>query len=139
MGVAHEFPERRHLLVRPFAEDGEGDATRLEVGRVLEVPDGGGAALALIFERLPEVPQCLKTTIWSRPAKTSSSGVGPFFPTSGIGATSVIDQVEHRLPALHRSIFDTNVWQRTHQVRVEEVLDGVPHKLRHPVMLADRR
>src|SRR5262249_7676284 len=59
MGVAHELPERRQLFVYPFAEHGKGDAARLKVRRVLEVPDRDRAAFALLLERLPVVPHVL--------------------------------------------------------------------------------
>src|SRR5918995_4389230 len=56
--VAHEVAESRDLLVRPVAEDGEGDPVGVEVGRVggvLHRPGVPCAALALPLPWLPVV------------------------------------------------------------------------------------
>ncbi|MDH6523324.1 hypothetical protein M2163_000171 [Streptomyces sp. SAI-135] len=45
------------------------------------------------------------------------------------------DQIEDRLPVLHRSIRDTHVGQRPHQVRVEEALHVIPQEISHAAML----
>jgi hypothetical protein len=58
--VAHELAVRRDLVVRPRAEDGEGDTAGVQVGGVLEVPDGGRAAPALVLERPAVAPHVLE-------------------------------------------------------------------------------
>lgn len=45
------------------------------------------------------------------------------------------DQIEDRLPVLHRAIRDTQVRQRPHQVWVEEAPHVIPQKISHTAML----
>ncbi len=55
-GPAHEVAIARALLVRSLTERGVGDVARMEIGQLADVGGGEGAALALAFGRLTEVP-----------------------------------------------------------------------------------
>lgn len=45
------------------------------------------------------------------------------------------NKIENRLPVLHRGIRNTHVWQRPHQVRVEEAAHVIPQQISHSAML----
>lgn len=45
------------------------------------------------------------------------------------------NQIEHRLPVLHRGVHRGHLRQSTQQVRVEEVLDVIPRQIRRPAVL----
>jgi hypothetical protein len=57
--VAHELDERRELRGGRLREHRERHAARRQVRRVLHRPVGKGAALALVLERLTQVPHVL--------------------------------------------------------------------------------